>query len=328
MLDLARLERIRLHERPLAQRLIGQLLLRQDYRFPRPTRIELVGVENIPRDVGVFFAMNHTDRYNYWPFQYQMYRRGGLRFTATWVKGKYYENRVIGAFMDATNNIPLPSRGYVITTEFRKEFGHVPTKDEYRVLRDLVDGRVDVDEAAERGGDRVARLLLRGGTRGDFARRFDALFAQMMAQVTRLTREALDRHRLNVLVFPQGTRSKRLPKGHTGLVQMAQHLGRTIVPVGCNGSDQAYPGSSPLSKGGHLVYRIGQPLAIDGPELLPHRVKEPFIPFSSEATEAHGDSFRAATDIVMDRINDLLDPEYQYSSEKASDGVEEMSRFV
>jgi len=164
MLDLARLERIRLHERPLAQILIGQLGLRPDYRFPRRTQIELVGVENIPRDVGVFFAMNHTDRYNYWPFQYQMYRRGGLRFTATWVKGKYYENRVIGAFMDATNNIPLPSRGYVITTEFRKEFGQVPTKDEYRVLRDLVDGRVDVDEAAERGGDRIARLLLRGGT--------------------------------------------------------------------------------------------------------------------------------------------------------------------
>jgi len=150
----------------------------------------------------------------------------------------------------------------------------------------------------------------------------------MMAQVTRLTREALDRHRLNVLVFPQGTRSKRLPKGHTGLVQMAQHLGRTIIPVGCNGSDEAYPGSSPFSKGGHLVYRIGQPLAIDGPELLPHRVTTPFTPFSSEATEAHGEEFRAATDVVMDRINDLLDPEYQYSPDKASDGVEEISRFV
>ena len=328
MLDLARLERIRLHERPLAQRLIGQLLLRQDYRFPRPTRIELVGVENIPRDVGVFFAMNHTDRYNYWPFQYQMYRHGGLRFTATWVKGKYYENALMGAFMDATNNIPLPSRGYVITTEFRKAVGHVPSSDEYRVLRDLVDGRIDPDEAAARGGDRVCKMLDHGGPRAAFAVRLDALFARMMAEVTRLTRDALERHQLNVLIFPQGTRSKRLPQGHTGLVQMAQHLGRTIVPVGCNGSDHVYPGSSPFAKGGHIVYRIGAPLTLDGPALAPHRVIEPFVPFSDAASQAHGPAFRAATDIVMDHINELLDPEYQYSDEKASDGVEEISRFV
>ncbi|TNF32795.1 MAG: 1-acyl-sn-glycerol-3-phosphate acyltransferase [Deltaproteobacteria bacterium] len=328
MLDLARLERIRLHRRPPGQILVGELALRFDYRLPRPTRITLEGVENIPRNTGVFFAMNHTDRYNYWPFQYQMYRHGGLRFTATWVKGKYYENRLIGAFMDSTNNIPLPSRGYVMTTEFRKAVGAVPSKDEYRVLRDLVDGRVSVDEAASRGGARVARLLGHDGPRERFGERFEALFARMMVEVARLTREALERYQLNVLVFPQGTRSKRLPKGHTGLVQMAEHLGRAIVPVGCNGSDHAYPGGSPFSKGGDIVYRIGKPLAIDGPELGPHRVTAPFVPFSADATRNHGDAFRAATDIVMDHINALLDPEYQYSDEKLSDGVEEMSRFV
>ena len=64
-------------------------------------------------------AMNHTDRYNYWPFQFQLWRQG-RGFTATWVKGKYYENPFIAAFMDANNNIPLPSRGYVITTRFRE----------------------------------------------------------------------------------------------------------------------------------------------------------------------------------------------------------------
>lgn len=36
------------------------------------------------------------------------------------VKGKYYENPFIAAFMDSMNNIPLPSRGYVITTRFRE----------------------------------------------------------------------------------------------------------------------------------------------------------------------------------------------------------------
>lgn len=328
MLDLARLRRIRLHKKPPVQRLIANVGLRLDYRFPRRTRITLEGADNIPRDRGVFFAMNHTDRYNYWPFQYQMYRHGGLRYTATWVKGKYYESRLLGAFMDSTNNIPLPSRGYVITTEFRKAHGRVPSKDEYRALRDLVDGRATADEAIVTGGAAVAALFDKEGDRDAFLARFDALFSAMMAEVTRLTREALDVHDLNVLVFPQGTRSTRLSRGHTGLVQMAQHLGHAIVPVGCNGSDQAYPGSSPFSKGGDLVYRVGAPLPLDGPVLGPHRVSAPFVPFSNEATAAHGDAFRAATDIIMDRINDLLDPPYQYSPDRASDGVEELSRFV
>ena len=34
--------------------------------------------------------------------------RESLGYTATWVKGKYYENKFMGALMDAMNNIPLP----------------------------------------------------------------------------------------------------------------------------------------------------------------------------------------------------------------------------
>jgi len=328
MLDLARLEKIRLRTSPPVQILIAQMVLRFDYALPRPTHIALDGLENLPRDRGVFFAMNHTDRYNYWPFQYQLYREGGNRFTATWVKGKYYENKVMGAFMDSTNNIPLPSRGYVITTEFRKAHGRVPKEEEYRALRGVVDGGESPAEAAEKGGPAVRALLEKGGPAASFPERFDALFGAMMGQVTRLTRQALFELGLNVLVFPQGTRSKRLSKGHTGLMQMAQHLGCAIVPVGCNGSDKAYPGGSPFSKGGRLVYRIGAPLELDGPELGQYRVREPFVPFSQAASDTHGGAFRAATDIVMERINGLLDPEYQFADDQASDGVEAVQRFV
>ena len=213
-------------------------------------------------------------------------------------------------------------------TEFRKAHGRVPNEAEYRVLRDLVDGAVTTAEAADKGGAAIAALLARGGRPEDFPARFDQLFGAMMAEVTRLTRQALEALDLNVLVFPQGTRSKRLPKGHTGLVQMAQHLGHAIVPVGCNGSDRAYPGGSPFSKGGHLVYRIGRPLELDGPELGPFRVSEPFVPFSAAATQAHGDAFRGATDVVMSHINALLDPEYRFGDDQTSDGVEKMDRFL
>ncbi|MEO1175515.1 MAG: 1-acyl-sn-glycerol-3-phosphate acyltransferase, partial [Myxococcota bacterium] len=107
--------------------------------MPRKTEIEVEGLDNLP-DRSVVLAMNHTDRYNYWPFQYQMYRFGVPRFTATWVKGKYYENAMMSWFMMSMNTIPVPSRGYIIAARFQEAIGRAPSNDEYRLLRDLVDG--------------------------------------------------------------------------------------------------------------------------------------------------------------------------------------------
>ncbi len=322
MLDLARLRRMRIRRVPIGQVAIANLVLRPDYAFPRPTRIDLIGLENLPRDRCVFLAMNHTDRYNYWPFQYTLYRRG-LPFTATWVKGKYYENPRTGWFLDRTNNIPLPSRGYVITTEFRAATGAPPDEPTYRALRRLV----DAGEVAEPLPDTVARFLAARGGAEVFMADFERLFDAMIDEVVRLNREALDVG-CHVLVFPQGTRSKRLSKGHTGLAQMSQALGADIVPVGCSGSDVCYPGVRPFSKGGHVVYRVGEPLTLDGAILGPHRVAQPFRPLTRAATDAHGEAFEAITGTVMRAIDGLVDPEYGFGDGEASDGVKGMDRFV
>jgi 1-acyl-sn-glycerol-3-phosphate acyltransferase len=326
VLTLEQLSSLRLHRVPLGQVAVAELGLRVDYRFPRRTEIILDGIEHVPRDRSVFFAMNHTDRFNYWPFQYALYRRGGMRFTATWVKGKYYESPVIARFLDATNNIPLPSRGYVITTEFRNVVGRTPSADEYRTLRDAVDGVGDASDLSVRD---LESVLDRAGTTVDvFRDRVENVFQRMMREVIRLTSSAIQSLDLNVLVFPQGTRSKRLSRGHVGLAEMAQYLAAPIVPVGCNGSDRLYPGSSPKSRGGRVVYRIGAPLEVDGPELGPHRITESFIPFRRDVVTRFGDRLRAITDIVMGRINDLLDEPYRFSEDGESDGVAGVSRFV
>lgn len=317
-LDLPTLRSQRLSRSPRGQIIIGHTLLRLSYALPRRTEIVLEGAENVPADRTVFFAMNHTDRYNYWPFQYAMWKRR-MRFTATWVKGKYFESRFMARFMMATNNIPLPSRGYVIATEFRRRTGRAPTNDEYRFLRDLSDGNRWAISSP------VLEKLLEDGS---FLRDFEATWDAMIGEVLRLNREALFEKDLNVLVFPQGTRSKRLSQGHIGLAQAAQHFARSIVPVGCSGSDRLYPGGSPWSKGGRVVYRVGKPLDPEGPELLPFRVREPFRPLTKAAGEAHGEKFRAITDLVMERIAGLVDPEYGWGAEKASDGVRDMSRFL
>ena len=106
---------------PIGQRLVAYLLLGPNYHLPPAVDVVFEGTEHVPEEP-VIFAMNHTDRYNYWPFQWQLWREG-RGFTATWVKGKYYENRLLGAFMDSMNNIPLPSRGYVFSSQFRQRIG-------------------------------------------------------------------------------------------------------------------------------------------------------------------------------------------------------------
>lgn len=328
MIDAETLRGVKLNKAPVGQKLVAWSFLWPVYSLPKKTEIVLEGLENLP-DRAVILAMNHTDRYNYWPFQYQMYRAGVPRFTATWVKGKYYENSWVARFMMATNNIPVPSRGYIIASRFREAIGRPPESTEYRVLRDLVDGRRGPDELGEdeRGGDLGQFFEAYGRTNAtesvaETVRRFEAEFDEVMREVVRLNQEAMFEHDLNLLIFPEGTRSLRLSKGRTGMAQMAQHLGATIVPVGCSGSDKAYPGNSPVAKGGRIVYRIGTPLEPHGPVLAPYRVTAPFTPLTREAAEKYHDSFQAITDIVMDRINALVDPEYQFGEPTGVEGIE------
>ncbi len=310
---------LRLSAKPRVQIFLGHTLLRASYAVPRRAEIVIEGTENVPKDRTVFFAMNHTDRYNYWPFQYGMWKRG-LRYTATWVKGKYFENPWMRRFMIATNNIPLPSRGYVISTGFRDAEKRPPDAAEYRVLRDLADG-VAGDAEVSAASDAVKRFIAGGGLP-----RFEETFRFMMGEIVRLNRDALFKLGLDVLVFPEGTRSIRLAKGHTGLAQMSQALGVTIVPVGCNGSHRLYPGGSPWASGGRVVYHIGTPLTPDGPELSPLRIHEAFEPMVPGATRAHGEQFKRITDIVMSRIESLLDPDHRPG--EGAGGTREMDRFL
>ena len=319
-IDLELLRGIRLSAVPKFQKLVGHTILLAGYNMP-PKRVDIVveGWDNIPSDRPVFYAMNHTDMYNYWPFQYALWKKFP-RYTATWVKGKYFESKLMSLFLVWANNIPLPSRGYVIATEFRATEKRAPDAEEYRVLRDIADGlRSDAAGASET----VRKFVAEGGLT-----RFEERFRLMMKQVVHITTDALARLKLDVLIFPQGTRSKRLSKGHTGLAQVTQSAGATIVPVGCSGSDAIYPGGSPWPKPGRVVYRIGKPLPVDGPELAPHRVTGAFEPLVPEANKAFGEKFRAITDIVMARINELVDPPYQYAEGGSSDGVQGVNRFL
>ncbi len=340
MLDLDRLDRIQLSSEPLGQKIMGTLVLMPNYDLPPRIQIDLEGFERVP-DEPVIYAMNHTDRYNYWPFQYKLWRQQD-RYTTTWVKGKYYENEWVGKFMELTNNLPTVSRGYLIARDFLAVCDRPPTGEEYRALRTAVDVAAGLEEPSE---DQTAPaevvpaavlakprdvLGLRfepdyeDGT-DDYTSYINSLFRMMMRRFVDLNVEAFDKG-LDLLVFPQGTRSVRLSRGRIGLAQIALYLKKTVVPIGCNGSDKVYPGNSPIGRPGHITYRVGEPLTYE--DMSEFHIAEDFQPFTAEAELAHRDKFQGYVDVVMQRINGLLDPEYQFAEEARSDGVAGSRRFL
>ncbi len=334
MLDLPRLKRIRLMKRPIGQVFFGHAVLAPNYNFLPGIDIRIEGIEKIPNEP-VIYAMNHTDRFNYFPFMYKMWKLKE-RYITVWVKGKYYESPIAATFMELTSNLPTVSRGYIITKDFALTIGRRPTQAEYDTLRALVNkdatpgedsGTVDVSAISKKLFESPRNIL---GMDFDprsctYAAGINRVFTAMMAEFVRLNERSFELG-LDLLVFPQGTRSIRLPRGRIGMMEVALRYRKTIVPIGCNGCDHVYTGSLPIGKAGTIVYRIGDPIPYD--ELAEFHIDEDYAPFSAEAEQKYRDKFQGAVDVVMDRINDLLDPEYQFSDDLQSTGVRGTSRFI
>lgn len=334
MLDLPRLQRIRLMRRPIGQIAFAVSVLAPNYKVLPGIDVEIDGMDRIP-DEPVIFAMNHTDRFNYFPFMYELWQNKG-RYMTVWVKGKYYETAAVGMFMELTSNLPTVSRGYIITKDFALVMGRRPTQAEYDALRAWIDA--EADPSADAGAIDISAVpgaLLEKprdilGVRFDpsresYARAINNVFAAMMREFVRLNERSFELG-LDLLVFPQGTRSIRLPKGRIGMAEVALRYRKTVVPVGCNGCDLVYPGSLPIAKKGKVLYRIGEPITYE--DLSDFHIDEPYEPFSAQAEHAHREKFQGAVDVVMDRINELLDPEYQYSDDLQSTGVRGTERFI
>ena len=334
MLDLQRLKRIRLTERPVGQELFAHTVLTPNYNHFPGVDIEIEGIDKIPKEP-VIYAMNHTDRFNYFPFMYKVWKLLG-RYITVWVKGKYYENPMVGTFMELTSNLPTVSRGYIITKDFALTMDRRPTQAEYDTLRSLVNNEADPDgDASTVDTSEIPRELLETkrdmlGVEFDpaecsYAAGINNTFNAMMREFVRLNERSFELG-LDLLVFPQGTRSIRLPRGRIGMMEIALRYRKTIVPIGCNGCDLIYTGSLPIAKKGKVVYRIGEPIPYE--ELADFHIDEPYEPFTAEAEHAHRDKFQGSVDLVMDRINALLDPEYQFSDDLESTGVRGTARFM
>jgi 1-acyl-sn-glycerol-3-phosphate acyltransferase len=304
MIDEKHLDNIRLSPTPIGQRIMARLVLSPNYHMFQNVDIRLENLERIPRDETVIFAMNHTDRYNYWPFQYQLWSLN-YPFTTVWAKGKYYRNKAVGKFLDACNVIPVPSMGYLVEEFYKQHFNRKIGREEYRVIKDWLDGKID--EAASLVKLKSETLTL---FKHSFIEYIKDYHQVLMEKVAELSTKAMREWDLNLIIFPEGTRSLRLGVGRTGLAQIALYSGKKIIPVGCNNCDLVYRGHLPFAKTGTVTYRIGEPLSVDD-RLKDFRITESFKLFSRESQEKFQAQFEGVTKIVMDRINELLDERHR-----------------
>jgi 1-acyl-sn-glycerol-3-phosphate acyltransferase len=305
MVDIEYLKHIKLDSEPLGQKLIGHLFLGPNFNLFSKVDIRIENAERIPRGESVIFAMNHTDRFNYWPFQYKMWRRKDLPFTTVWVKGKYYRNRLLAKGLDWCNLIPVPSMGYLIEEFFQKKARRRITKDEYRAVRDVVDGKIDAGASLPEPASDALQLLGE-----NFVEHLRDYYETVMDHVAALSRYALLEKKLNLIIFPEGTRSTQLGEGRTGTAQLALNTGVKVVPVGCNNSEQIYPGSSPVAKSGRITYRVGEPLCLDN-QLKEFKIPEGFKLLSRESQGRYKEQFEGATRVIMMSIASLLDEKYR-----------------
>jgi 1-acyl-sn-glycerol-3-phosphate acyltransferase len=259
MIDIEYLNKIRLVSQPIGQKIVAYCLLLPNYSLFAKVDIRIENAERIPRGESVIFAMNHTDRFNYWPFQYKLLKMREFPFATVWVKAKYYKNAFLAKGLDLCNLIPVPSMGYLIEEFYRKKFNHKMDKGLYRAVKDMIDGRLAEAGPQERAA--VEAIQAMGEQFAEFIRSY---YEDVMEKVAELSRIALCEKQLNLIIFPEGTRSVTLSEGRTGLAQLALHTEKRIVPVACNNSEEVYTGSLPFAKSGRITYLPGIAAALPG----------------------------------------------------------------
>ncbi len=317
MVDLEFLKNINLATSPWGQKFVGRAILAPNYHLMARVKIIMENMENIPKGEPVIFAMNHTDRFNYWPFQYKLWRAKDYPFTTVWVKGTYFNNKILGRLLKICNTFPVPSKGYIIQEQFKKTFQRPTTRDEYRMIKDLLDQKVSLTDVLQNATAEVRDLLSdrwnRMSSAGtSFLQFIENNHCAMMERVAQISLGALFEKKLSIIIFPEGTRSVTLSEGRSGIAQLALNSEKAVIPIGCNGSETVYPGSSPIARSGTITYRIGKPMTVED-QFKAYRIKEKFKLFSKESQQRYKDRFNAVTEAIMKNINLLIDDRYRYS---------------
>ncbi|MDP3275038.1 MAG: lysophospholipid acyltransferase family protein [Deltaproteobacteria bacterium] len=303
--------------------LAGRTFTDAMFWLPPRTRVEIHGVEHLPRGPAIF-CPNHTHKFDFLPLRAALLHRDMQLMT--WIKARDYKHPAMRWILGKGGNVPLASRGYLIASDFAAVHRRKPTDDEYRALRTHVDDGAPlerIDPVIERSL-RTARPI--AGVSVDFAQGYRGAIREayrvLMAESLRLARRGRDLGR-HQHVYPQGATSKQLTPGHIGAVQAALALDIPLIPVGMSGCREVFVGRDhPLTRGGRVVLRFGA--AMEVPKSC---VSAAFEPFNPDDEDAHKDALQAQTDALMARVNALCEPAYRWADDLRSDGKQGVARF-
>jgi len=203
--------------------------------------------------------------------------------------------------------------------------GRKPTEDEYRHLRDRIDGRetlrgtptAAVAAALSTPRDMLGRDF--SPDRESYASAVQDVFRRFAVRTAELADNAM-RQQSWLLVTPQGIVNSRLTPGRIGALQFAHHLDRPIVPCGVSGVREAFPRGVLRPAGGRITVRFGVPYRFRLPD--DHRI------FEKASEDRNRDQLESGTRDMMERINSLLEPRYRWDEDPAGDGLKGVDRFV
>ncbi len=299
-----------------AGRRVGELL----FWLPPRARVELEGLEHLPAGPAIF-APNHTHKFDFFPLRCALLHRGV--HLMTWIKARDYQHPAMRWILGKGGNIPLVSRGFLIASDFAQVHGRKPTEAEYRALRLYVDEGLAVDAHLEKGLSFSRRIA---GVEVDFTDGYRQAVRRayhvLMNEALRLARIGRDAGR-HQHIYPQGATSRQLTPGHPGVIQAALALGVPVIPVGVSGCREVFLGKGhPLTRGGRVTIRLGPPF-----EVVRTVVPEGFRPFDPDEEDAHRAALQAQSDRLMEIINGLCAPAYQWAADAHSDAKRGVARF-
>ena len=293
------------------------------FGLQRSLKLELEGMEHIP-DQPCIVATNHTHNYDFLPLRYLFYKRRKAMLS-TWIKARAWQNPIMIKYLSYTGNVPLASRGYVISGDFKQLFGRKPSDHEYRALRNHIDegNPLPTGEVFDQIQNQARSILgeVYSPSQSNYREAIDSCFRQFMESslvvAERAVQSGLHQH-----INPQGTRSSRLTDGRPGVIHAAARLKLPILPVSILGMREALPNEGLKSAGGTIVVKCAEPYLpnLDG-------LSDTYEPFFV-SQESDQTIIQHALDKLMFKINELCDDHYCMQDGYVSDGKQGVSRFL
>ena len=181
---------------------------------------------------------------------------------STWIKARAWQNPALRYFLGNSGNIPLASRGYIISGDFQQLLGRKPSDEEYRALRDHLDQGAPLPDGEVFERLQNQRRSLFGSPFNPSERSYREALEQSFGAFMESSLIVAERAVQNghfPQVNPQGSRSSRITRGKPGAIHIVASLKLPILPVSVLGMRSAMPNQGLRSRGGEIVVRCGEP---------------------------------------------------------------------